>query len=326
MIKPKNKIALVIGGAFFICHLLFFIGVEYSFAQGCLWVVDQNPDANAVIKLSADASQELLRLKGFDVPTFLDIDESDATIWITDTANYRVVQYSNSGEKLSEIKLAGRPYHLAICRQHRELWVADSDKGALVKFSLDTKKELLKIKGFKNPHDIIISPYDNSLWLSDEEGQEVIRLSHEGVILSRIRRNILKPKHLAIDPNDGSCWITNGDNHYVVKLASDGRKVLATVYGFGTTYMATVNPKDSTCWVSDLEKGELTKLSPQGKIIKKISGFDRCRGLSPIKEDGTFWLGNWGAGEIIKLNTEGEILSRIGGFKWPRLVVVDREN
>ncbi|PIQ88452.1 MAG: hypothetical protein COV72_08310 [Candidatus Omnitrophica bacterium CG11_big_fil_rev_8_21_14_0_20_42_13] len=306
---------------------LFFICLcGYAQAsEGYLWVVDQHREANEIRKFTPDGKKELLRVGGFNVPTFLDIDKTDESIWLTDTANHRVAHFSKDGEKMDVLEGIGHPYHLVICDEHRMLWIADSLNGEIIKYSLREKKELFRVAGFTNPHDIAISPYDRSIWIADEKGGTVARISHEGKILSRIKRGYLQPKHLCINPNDGSCVVTCGRKHSVVKIAANGTKVLWKIPGFGVTYMAAVNPLDDSYWVSDLERGEITKISSEGKILKKVSGFDRCRGLSPVDlEDKTFWLGNWGAGEIIKLNTEGEILQRIGGFKWPRLVVVNK--
>jgi len=67
----------------------------------------------------------------------------------------------------------------------------------------------------------------------------------------------------------------------------------------------------------------LTNISKEGKILKRIKGFNRCRGLSEIDfEEKTFWMANWGAGEIIKFTTQGEILDRIEIGGHPRFVVV----
>lgn len=287
-----------------------------------IWVVDES-DNNVVIKLSLDGERELARIRGFDNPTYIDVDERDGSVWITDTANDRVVKYSADGKtKLLELKGFLAPYHCVLDIAQDVIWVAGLVSGEVIKFSLEGK-ELLRIGGLGRVHELILSLFDGSIWVGDQTAKKFIRFSSDGKKLGITQRRLGAPLHLAIDPEDGTAWATFQSPGRVAKFSKDG-EFLALVEGFSRPYGITIDPHDRSVWVTDNIQGELVKISSDGeRILKKIKGFDRCRGLSVVDGDEkTFWMGNWGKGEIIKFSTAGEILQTIDVGGHPRFVVV----
>lgn len=285
-----------------------------------IWVLDN--DSNELIRLS-EGGAERVSLGGLKFSRDIEVDKADRTVWVADTNNNRVFQASRYGKDKAYIiddDIIG-PHHVAVSPQERALWVTNALKGEVIKFSLEDKRELFRVKGFKIPHDIMASAYDGIVWVGDNERKELIRISPQGRILSRLKKDFLDMGHLAVDPRDGSCWVTT-DSHLVVKVSSDGRTILAKIEGIDG-FMAVIDPKDGGCWVSDFKKGEVVKISSGGQVIKRVGGFTNCLGMSEIDaRERVFWLANSGKGEIVKLNTDGEILSRIGGFSRPVMIAL----
>lgn len=313
----KGVIALFFGG------ILLISLSRIVFAESVIWVIDKG--SNELIRISGNNDSERATLGGFDAAKSLAIDNKDGSAWVADTENNRVMQVSEDGKMklyLIDDEIA-RPFHIAISSAHRVLWIANSLRQEVIKFSLDDKEELARIRGFNSPHDIVVSAYDDSVWVSDNKSGEIIRLSYEGKILTRTKCKDFKPDHLAINPNDGTCWVTTSNN-LIAKFSSDGKKVLNKVSGFDLPYMIIINPDDDTLWVSDGKKGVLTKFSSAGAVLKRMDNFNRCFGLSEIsRKEKTFWLADTGSGEIIKLNTDGQILARLGGFKQPFMLATE---
>lgn len=310
----KDKFFLIIG-------IIFSVVLsKMSFADNIIWVIDRV--SNELIRLSDENGMDRATTAGFNAAKSLVVDRKDDTAWIADTFNNRVMQVSSDGKTKLYIMDddVGKPFHIAISGAHRVLWVASSSSGEVIKFSLNEMKEVGRIGGFNNPHDIVISPYDDSVWVSDSDTGEIVRLFYDGSILSRAKFRGFKPDHLTINPNDGTCWVTT-HSKLIAKISSDGKKVLSKLSGFGLPFMIITDREDGSSWVSDPERGELTKVSPEGKIIKIVDSFNHCFGLTEIDpKDKTFWTADAGSGEIVKLDTEGKILARIGDFKEPFMI------
>ncbi len=299
----------------------FFPPRDASSAEDGVWVVEQSAN-NVVIKLSADGWKELVRIKGLEVPTDIDIDPRDGSVWITDTAHSRVVRYSSDGTKqLASIeKICHVPYHSALDLENNVIWIASSGQGEIVKSTFQGE-EILRIKGLGDLHEIVISPFDKSVWVGDKTDGKFAHFTPDGRKTGFTERRLGTPVHMAIDPSSGILWATFQKPGRVVKYSPEG-KILEMLEGLIKPYGVTIDPVDHSAWVTDISRGELVNISPGGSEIReRIGGFDKCRGLSPIDEkDGTFWMGNWGAGEAVKLSTKGEILERIYVGGNPRLV------
>lgn len=308
----------------FIFFLCFFFSAGSARAEGGdegIWVVDQSK-SNVIIKLSLGGEKELARIAGFDNPTYIDIDERDGSVWITDTANNRVVKYlADAKTKVLELKDILAPYHCALDTENNVFWVAALASGEAIKFSLDGR-ELLRVKGLGKVHEMMLSPFDKTIWVGDQTEKKFIRFSSSGHRLGFTQRRLGTPMHLAINPKDGSAWATFMYPGTVAKFSYSG-EVLCVVNDFDKPYGVTIDPADNSVWVTDIGRSELTHISPDGKILKRMGGFDRCRGLSLVDEnEGAFWMGNWGAGEIIKISTVGKILKKIKVGGNPRFVVI----
>ncbi|MDP1852585.1 MAG: hypothetical protein Q8L26_00025 [Candidatus Omnitrophota bacterium] len=315
-----NKVKVIL----MFCSIFLTCLARFSLADNTLWVIDRA--SNELIRLSEDNPSERATTAGFNAAKSLIINKNDASVWIADTFNNRVMQISSDGKtKLYIIDdEIGKPFHIAISSTHRVLWIANSSTGEVTKFSLNEMKEIGRIGGFSNPHDIVISPYDDSVWVSDSDTGEIVRLFYDGSILSRAKFKGFKPDHLTINPNDGTCWVTT-HSKLIARISSDGKKVLSKLSGFGLPFMIITDREDGSSWVSDPEKGELIKVSPEGKIIKIVDSFNHCFGLSEINlKDKAFWTADAGSGEIIRVSSEGKILARIGGFREPFMIAAEK--
>lgn len=301
------------------------IGRSTAETEEGIWVVEQSEN-NVVIKLSLDGKRELARITGFNVPTDIDINPRDGSVWITDTGNGRVVKYSVDGKTvLLELKGFKNPYHSVLDLQENTIWVASSLNGEVVKYSLEGE-EILRLRGMGELHEIQLSPFDRSIWVGEQTAKKFMRFSSNGLRLTPTQRRLGRPMHLVINPLDGTCWATFQYPGGVVKFSSQG-DILKHITGFTQPYGITFNPEDSSVWVTDVREGVLINISADGEILKRIGGFDRCRGLSLVDtQEKTFWMANWGAGEIIKFSTQGGILQRIKVGGHPRFMVIYKKN
>jgi len=301
---------------------------ESAAAGEGILIIDRSLD-NAIIKLSIDAKETLFRIKGLIPATDVEIDPRDGTIWAIYKVDSSLVKYSADGrENMLEIKKSFcTPRHSTLDIDDNAVWIASWTQGELIKYSMRQGEQLLRIQGLGNIYEVVRSPFDGSIWIGDQKINKFIRFSNDGKLLGFTQRRFGMPLNLAINKKDGSLWASFHDiPAKVVKFASDGKFILVREE-FNSPEYLTIDQQDGSVWVTDAREGELIHISSSGEILKRVSGFKNCGGLSEVdSEERTFWMANTGEGEIIKFSGTGEILVRVKVGGSPQAVLVYKKS
>ena len=143
---------------------------------------------------------------------------------------------------------------------------------------------------------------------------------------------------IGIDPRENIVWAPEigdvDDIHYnqVVKVDSRGN-VIDRFQGYGSPVLA-VDPNDGSVWVSSWSavesEGLLTKIAPNGKLIRKVGGFNTLYSIALDPRDGSIWAADGGSRTLTHISASGEKLFEMPGIFFhsssPHQVAVNPNN
>jgi len=127
---------------------------------------------------------------------------------------------------------------------------------------------------------------------------------------------------IGIDPRENIVWAPEigdvDDIHYnqVVKVDRLGN-VIDRFQGYGSPVLA-VDPNDGSVWVSSWSavesEGLLTKIAPNGKLIRKVGGFNTLYSIALDPRDGSIWAADGGSRTLTHISASGEKLFEMPGI------------
>ena len=164
----------------------------------------------------------------------------------------------------------------------------------------------------------------------------LVRMCPTGKQLLRIQFG--QSEAIGIDPRENIVWAPEigdvDDIHYnqVVKVDRLGN-VIDRFQGYGSPVLA-VDPNDGSVWVSSWSavesEGLLTKIAPNGKLIRKVDGFNTLYSIALDPRDGSIWAADGGSRTLTHISASGEKLFEMPGIFFhsssPHQVAVNPNN
>lgn len=275
--------------------------------DGSVWVTDLTETYNnQIMKLAPDGS-ELFRLGGFVRLGDAAIDPKDGSYYVSELMIGEVVKISSEGKEIFRIKNLSPVKNLeglgcfnrdntachaayigtgvnlesiddvGISPVDGSVWVADSGQRRLLKFTKDGKK--IAQKGSIGVPEQVGIGYDGACWVNNIEQGRIFKIAADGrAILAKIS-GLDTPFEFSLSPVDKTCWATTRSE--LIQISPDGKKILKRLGGFkNLAGISAVNPEDGSFWMVDSLGAEIVKVSKDGKILKRISGFKRPRFLA----------------------------------------------
>lgn len=161
-------------------------------------------------------------------------------VWVADTGNSRVEEFSSSGRPLEAFGDTGRarlnhPEGIAV-DSNDDVWVADTGNNRVVEFSAEG--QVLRVVGFygdgagqlASPSGLVVSPSGN-VYVADMNNNRVEEFDSSGRYLSQI--SVATPNGIALDPG-GNIWVSSpsyADGNAVYEFDPAGSEVAS----FGST-------------------------------------------------------------------------------------------
>ncbi len=127
--------------------------VSVNSADGTAWVADYGN--HQVVKLSATATTEIVRVSGFNQPLSLDTSTTDGSVWVADYNNDQVVRLSADGSLICRVGGFSDPYSVGVNPLDGSAWVADYSNDQVVRLS-PNGTELMRISGMTRPMTISV--------------------------------------------------------------------------------------------------------------------------------------------------------------------------
>ena len=173
----------------------------------------------------------------FDQPGDVAVD-SGGDLWVADTGNDRVEEFSESGEYLSQFGSAGsgagelsEPAALAIGPEG-DIWVADTGNDRVEEFSA-SGQYITQIDpqesepGYLEEPEGIAVDRDGDVWVSDTAGGELVEFNEQGEYIRTVgshgsgAEQFGEPEGVAVD-SQGHVWVADWSNHRVEEWGEQG--------------------------------------------------------------------------------------------------------
>ncbi|HEX7244190.1 MAG TPA: DUF6531 domain-containing protein [Solirubrobacterales bacterium] len=158
------------------------------------------------------------------LPSALALD-AEGNVWVVDTGNSRIMEFSDAGEYLAQVGTEGQaegelamPEGIAI-DSHGDLWVSDTYQGRVQVF--DRSGDLIKIVGshgeLSEPVGIDVGPTGH-VWVADWQRDRVVEFDRDGNYVRAFGSSgsangqFGHPDGLAVDER-GEIWVADENNH-----------------------------------------------------------------------------------------------------------------
>ncbi len=231
-------------------------------------------------------------------PTGVAVD-SKGNVWVADTENNRVEEFSPSGEYLSQVGSEGTgdgqfrgPAGLAI-GPNDNLWVADSENNRVEEFSAEGKyithfgSSGGGIGQFTEPSGVAVAP-NGDIWIADSRKYRVEEFSPKGEYITEIGP-LYHPEGVAVD-SGGDVWVVDTRNNRVEEFSPSGAFV--RVFGWGVENgeaHAEACTTECLAGIAGSKEGQLDEptgiaVDPYGNLWVVDSGNNRVEEFTPTGE------------------------------------------
>jgi len=236
--------------------------------------------------------------------------DSKENVWVADTANNRIEEFSAEGKYLLQFGKAGsgngefkEPKGIAI-DINDQIWVVDSGNNRVQEFNTEGKyqsqfgKKGAAAGEFQSPSGIAVVGSGPNIYVADTGNNRVQKLGSSGKWLATIGEEgsgdgqFQSPEGVALDA--GAIWVTDAGNDRIEKF---GRASLKYVVKFGTSGSGANQFKTPTTistdfqerfWVVDSGNNRAVKLDKEGSWLDEVgeegtgSGqFSKPTGIAP---------------------------------------------
>jgi DNA-binding beta-propeller fold protein YncE len=164
---------------------------------------------------------------GFNWARDIAIDAADNTVWVADTKNSRLTEFTRGGSATgrtfggygSAIGQLNYPY--AVDSYGGDLIVADSKNNRIQRWNPAGPSVVWTATGFNFPRDVYV--FGDVVYVADTRNHRVVRLAvGDGSVIGSFGTSQLhNPEGVAVEPS-GDVWVADTDWNRLVEFASDG--------------------------------------------------------------------------------------------------------
>ncbi len=237
-------------------------------------------------------------------PTGIAVD-SNGNVWVADTENNRVEEFSPGGEYLSQFGSEGTgdgqfrgPAGIAIA-PNDDLWVTDSENDRVEEFSPEGKyiTQFGSSGGgngqFSGPSGVALAP-NGDIWIADSRKYRVQEFSPKGEYITEVGP-LYHPQGVAVD-SAGDVWVVDTRDNRVEELTASG--AFMKVFGWG------------------VENGEAHAETCTTECLAGIAGseesqLDEPTGIS-LDAYGNLWVVDSGNNRVEEFTPTGEYITEFG--------------
>jgi len=169
-------------------------------------------------------------LLGFNWPRDLTIDQATGTLWVADTKNNRLLQFTRQGVPTGRyLGEAGTgPEQLqwphGIVATGGDLIVADTKNNRVQRWDLATGRTIWTATGFSSPKDVAV--HAGSVYVADTVANRIVQLDAATGSVTGGFGGLHAPEGVAVDAT-GAVWVADTGANRIVKLTVGGVSLLA---------------------------------------------------------------------------------------------------
>ncbi len=170
---------------------------------------------------------------GFNWPRDVTINAATNTVWVADTKNFRLTQFTRSGTPTGEtygLTKGSGPGQLywpyGIASYQSDLIVADTFNNRVQRINPATGTVVWTVGGLGSPKGVAVA--GNVVYVADTLNRQVVELNaSNGNLLNAFGRTVLHTQvtGVAVEPN-GDVWVTDSSFNRLVKFDSNGNELL----------------------------------------------------------------------------------------------------
>jgi len=300
-------------------RLHFVVGGELSGAAaedvagpgpGRPWVVDAG--AQALVRLSPDGRDVLLRSVRTIEPFSLAVSQRTGTVWLADP-------FSNTVEILdSELASTRRftglqgPYTMAISPRDESAWVCELDGGLAHVTASGTPSLPPRIDGLDGPTGVAVHPADHSVWVVEQDGDRARHYTFDGIAIASTA--LSSPTRVAVDSVSKNAWVTSLARGRIHRLNELAQPRDSLTFAAGPIGIA-VDWRRDRVWVADAVGGAVLLIEASSRtLLRRIPGIAEPRDVAVDLTTGECWVAARGEGAVLRLAPDGALRSRVGGF------------
>jgi DNA-binding beta-propeller fold protein YncE len=172
-------------------------------------------------------------LSGFNWPRDLTYAASTNTIWVADTKNNRLLEFTTAGASAGRFVGSASTMHWpwGIDADGSKLVIADTFKNTVESWNpnntLNWSTSTAGGANFANPYDVAVS--GGSVYVADELNRRIVKLSAAtGTYQSSFGTGQLHaPEGVAVDPKSGNIWVADTSFNRVVEFTAAGTFIQA---------------------------------------------------------------------------------------------------
>jgi DNA-binding beta-propeller fold protein YncE len=211
----------------------------------------------------------------------IDINQATHDVYVSDTKNNKIVQYTSAGTFVREWGSFGsgpgqfnRPWGVAVDSGTGNVFVVDTGNGRVQVFSgvgifirSFTDPRISKAAGA--PAGIVFEPNERVVWVTDPVGYIVLKFDEFGTPLLQLGNGVAIqelghfrwPRSVAVD-GEGRVYVTDTDNERIQYFSADGH-VLGTFQGPNNREEGPFHPRDIAINPTTGEKFVLAAYAPR---------------------------------------------------------------
>lgn len=244
--------------------------------ENVLWYTDIF--LNRVYNVKSETFNIILDIS-YGEPIDMVIDKSNNRVWIADETQGKIFVFNRQGDKIGEKGGFQSPVCIDCFSNDGSCWVADSRAFTVTKIS-NNLETTVQIKDLIYPSSVSVNQLKGDCWVADSS--RILKYDMRGKLRLSIKSELNYPKHLAVDSELNTCWVLDFSHFdYQSRLLcfnNSGEKLLE-LSGFTRPENLIVNLYDHSCIVADSGTGRILKISLNGAVIGRVTGYDYTYGL-----------------------------------------------
>jgi DNA-binding beta-propeller fold protein YncE len=271
--------------------------------------------------ITPDGGHVVAEHGGFIAPSYVVVDPSRGTVWVSDTYDGRVVNFNPATSGRFFISGLAEPVALALDPLDLSLWVGYQGRDSVYHYTAAGARGVPSRlpATLLDPIGLACDPTTGMLWVCERGGNAVHRFSRAGVSLGATP--LATPSRVAVDSLTGEAWATSFAGGLVVRITATG-EAQDSVALAGPIGVA-VDARRGRIWVADARAGQVVVMTRAGQVLHRIGGMTQARDMDVDLARGDAWVTVPGIRSVVRIAETGAVLSRLGGFTDPYGIALD---
>ena len=172
-------------------------------------------------------------LSGFNWERDLTFNSTTSTVWVSDTKNNRITEFSRTGTPTGKVfgvigsDTGQLHWPFAVASVGKDLIVADTWNGRVERWNTTTLTSTWSVSGFDYPKDVAVQ--GSIVYVADSSAHRIVELNATTGAIVKTIANVADPEGIAVTPA-GTIWVAETGQNALGEFSAAG----ALLQRFGT--------------------------------------------------------------------------------------------